>query len=267
MLNEENNSLVLDRDVVARLKDAMQAGPDELLTFLQDPAADIVKAAIRNPLINESHVLTLLKRRDLHEDILRAIWNSRIAKDNHPIKVAIAHHPATSAAHLSEVLPFLYLFDLATLCALPGIAHDQKIAAERAIIRRLPTTPLGNKITLAHRATAAVVEQLLKEADSRVMAACLDNTQLKEGMLFQFLRSAASTPETISMIARHPRWKNMPSLKHAILTNPKTPLIWFTQWLKDLKFTEIRNIYNSQRLSQVQRREVQTELKRRGGSR
>jgi hypothetical protein len=99
------------------------------------------------------------------------------------------------------------------------------------------------------------------------MTACLDNSHLKEGTVFQFLRSSNSTPETISMIARHARWKNMPSLKHAILTNPKTPLIWFTQWLETLKSSEIRNIYNSQRLSQVQRREVLAELKRRGNSR
>jgi hypothetical protein len=267
MLNEDKNSLGLDRDVVGRLKDAMKSGPEELLAFLQDPVADVVKAAIRNPLLKESHVLTLLKRRDLPEDILRAIWNSRIARENHPVKVAIAHHPGTPAAQLSEVLPFLYLFDLVTLCVLPGIAHDQKIAAERAIIRRLPATPLGNKITLAHRATAAVVEHLLKESDSRVMMACLDNSQLKEGMIFQFLRSSDSTPEAISMIARHPRWKNIPSLKYAILTNPKTPLIWFTQWLTALKSAEIRNIYNSQRLNQMQRREVLAELKRRDNSR
>jgi hypothetical protein len=254
----------LNNEVVRSLQYALRAGSDELFAILQNSVEDVLKAAIRNPLLKESHLLVLLERRDLHDELLRSIGQSKVARESHAVSIAIAHHTSTSAAQLSEILPHLYLFDLVTLCTLPGGSHDQKIAAERAIIQRLPTTPLGNKITIAHRATAAVVEQLLGEADSRVMSACLDNPRLKEGAVFQFLRRSSSTPETISMIARHPRWHNLPNLRLAILTNPKTPLVWFTHWLHALKTPEVHKIYNSQRLSQMQRRELLSELERRG---
>ncbi|GAM09203.1 hypothetical protein OR1_01477 [Geobacter sp. OR-1] len=267
MSSEKKGSERLDQDVVKRLNEAITAGSDQLFSVLQDPVADVVKTALRNPLLQEAHLLALLGRRDLHEDVLRSIGNTKIAKESHAVKMAIAHHPATPASQLSEIFPHLYLFDLVTLCTLPGITHDQKIAAERSIIQRLPVTPLGNKITLAHRATAAVVEQLLMEADPRVLSACLDNPRLKEGAVFKFLRSSVSTAESISLIARHPRWKNMPNLRLAILTNPRTPLVWFTNWLHTFKTSEVRNIYNSQRLSQMQRREVLSELERRGDRR
>lgn len=266
MNSEKKDTGALDSDVVSRLQKALNAGSDELFSMLQDPVTDVLKAAIRNPLIKETHLLALLERRDLEPDLLRSIGNSRVARESRAVKIAIAHHPSTSAAQLSEILPHLYLFDLLALCIVPGGSHDQKIAAERAIIRRLPTTPLGSKITVAHRATSAVVEQLLKEGDSRLLSACLDNPHLKEGAVFQFLRSSASTPDSIAMIARHPRWHNLPNLKQALLTNPRTPLVWFTQWLYALSTPEVRTIYNSQRLSQMQRREVLGELKRRGGS-
>lgn len=257
----------LDITVAARLQEALQADSDELFHVIQDADADVVKAALRNPLIGPAHVLALLERRDLDEELLRYAGNVKAVRENHAVKIAIAGHPCTSSVQLAETLPQLYLFDLVALCTLPGASHDLKVAAERSIIQRLPTTPLGNKVTLAHRATSAVVEQLLREADPRLLAACLDNPHLKEGAVFQFLRSAASTPETISMIARHPRWHNIPNLRMAILTNPRTPLIWFTHWMHALKTPEIRTMYNSQRLSQMQRREVLAELKRRGGDR
>lgn len=258
------NAARLDKAIVSRLQTALNADSEELFTVLQDPDPDVVKAAIRNSLISEAHLLALLGKRDLQDELLRSVVNSRVAKASRAVRIAIARHPSTSAAQLSEILPHLYLFDLVAICTLPGVTHDQKIAAERAIIRRLPTTPLGTKITIAHRATSVVVEQLLCEGDSRLLSACLDNPHLKEGAVFQFLRSSASTSETISIIARHPRWHNLPNLKLAILTNPRTPLVWFTQWMRSLKTTEVRAIYNSQRLSQMQRREVLSELDRRG---
>lgn len=257
----------IDNNMASSLRDALTADSQELSLLMRDANADLLKAAIRNPGLKEEHLLALLERRDLDEELLRSAGNAKAARESHAVKIAIAGHPSTSPVQLAEILQHLYLFDLVALCTLPGITHDHKIAAERAIIRRLPTTPLGNKVTLAHRATSSVVEQLLREADPRLMPSCLDNPHLKEGAVFQFLRSAASTPETISMIARHPRWQNLPNLRIAILTNPRTPLIWFTHWMQGMKSPEILSIFNSQRLNQMQRREVLSELERRGGGR
>lgn len=267
MNNGIKSPVALDSLTAACIQDALKADTAQLFQLMQDSNADLLKTAIRNPGINEAHLLALLERRDLDEELLRSTGNTKAAKESHAVKLAIAAHHCTSSVQLAEILPHLYLFDLVALCTLPGVSHDQKIAAERAIIHRLPATPLGNKVTLAHRATSSVVEQLLREADSRLMPACLDNPHLKEGAVFQFLRSAASTPETISMIARHTRWHNIPNLRLAILTNPRTPLVWFTHWMHSMKTPEIRNIFNSQRLSQMQRREVLVELERRGGGR
>jgi len=263
MSNGENDTAALDSDVVSRIQNALTAGSDELFSVMRDSVPDVLKAAIRNPALKEAHLLALLERRDLQGELLKSVGNSRVVRESRGVRIALAHNPAISSAQLSELLPHLYLFELVTICTLPGGTHDQKIAAERAILKRLPTTPLGIKITLAHRATATVVEQLLREGDSRLMSACLDNPHLKEGAVFQFLRSSASTPETISIIARHPRWHNLPNLKLAILTNARTPVVWFVQWLHCLKAPDLRNIFTSQRLSQMQRREVQAELKRR----
>ena len=81
---------------------------------------------------------------------------------------------------LYEVITHLHLFELVDLCYIPGITPDQKFAAERAILQRLPTTELGNKLTVARRATATVAGEMLKDGDPRLVEICLSNPHLRE---------------------------------------------------------------------------------------
>jgi hypothetical protein len=126
----------------------------------------------------------------------------------------------------------------------------------------LPVTPLGNKLTLARRATPAVLEALLKDKEPRLLEICLSNPKLKEGAVFQFLRSSSANAETLSIVARHPRWQSRPNLREAILTNPKTPQIWFTLWLPGMKIAEVKRLLSSNRLTPAQKRLVEERLKR-----
>lgn len=245
------------------LKNALTCSADELFRQIQDATGDTLKVALKNPACSENHLLTLLKRRDLQEDLLKAIGKHPIALENHQVHVAIAHHPATPAQQLAGLLKQLYLFELASLCTLPGATADMKMAAERTIILRLPGTPLGNKITLARRATAQVLEALVKEGDPQIIGVCLDNPHLKESSLYQLIKSSRTSPETLSLIARHPRWQGRPNLKLAILSNSRTPTIWFTHFLPSLTTAELKRL-STTGITAVQQKEIRCELKRRG---
>jgi hypothetical protein len=254
--------MVLDAVTAKLLHTALTSTGDELLTILQQSPPEIVQTALKNRALTENHLLALLRRRDLTEEHLKGICRLSITEESHNIKYAVARHPKTPAQELLKFLPHLHLFELLNLCLLAGITPDQKLAAERTIIQRLPLTPLGNKLTLARRATATLLAALLKEGDARLIEICLTNPQLKEGVVFQFLRSAAATAETISMVARHPRWQSRPNLKEAILTNPRTPLIWFTLWLPGMKTAELKKLIASNRLTSQQKKTVEDRLQR-----
>jgi len=252
----------IDKTSVQLFQKALTGSGEDLLTIIPQATADVLHALFRNPALAESHLLAILKRRDLNEDTVRKICRLSLTESSHNLKVSIAHHPNTPAAQLLVILPQLHLFELLKLSIHPEISADQKLAAERAIIQRLPVTPLGNKLTLARQATAAVLEALLKAGDSRLLEICLSNPRLKEGAVFQFLRSSVVTAETVSMVARHPRWQNRPNLREAILTNPKTPSVWFTLWLPGMKTSDVRKIVASSRLSHAQRKAVEERLKK-----
>jgi len=263
-MNADNPTGGLDASLARRLHKALTAGREELFRVVQDPSAEVLRTALRNPQLGEEHLLALLKRRDLSEDMLKAIHQFKPADASHRLKLALARNPGTPGPVILSLLPHLYLFELLDLCLLPGTTPDQRFAAERQILQRLPLTPLGNKLILARRGTASLVEALLQEGDARLMEACLASPRLKEVSLLQFLNGPRADAETISMIARHPKWQNRPNLRLAILKNRRTPAIWFTLFLPKLAKTELNSLLTSRRLGPDQKALVETESKRRG---
>lgn len=254
----------MDGDLARRLHAALTGSSEKLFASMQDPSLEVVRTALKNRALKEAHMLVLLKRRDLSEDLLRAIYQMKQTADSHKIRRALVKNPHLPAPILQTLLPQLHLFELLDICFLPGASADQKLATERLIIQRLPTTPLGNKITLARRAPASIVAELLKEGHVALMDPCLNNPRLQEMAIAQFLRGASASAETISSIARHPRWKARKTLRTAILKNPRTPGIWFSLWLPRMRGPEVLQLSASCRLSPSQKKLVRNELQKRG---
>jgi len=254
----------LDENLARRLHLALTADANELHTVLQDPAMEVLRTALKNRALNDDHLKALLKRRDLSEDLLKALYQLDPVKASHQLQHALVQNPNTPSAIVLTILPRLHLFELLNLCYLPGVTPDQKYAAERAILQRLPTTELGTRMTLARRATATVVGEMLKGGESRLVEICLSNPRLREVAILQFINGATSTAETISMIARHQKWQTRPNLQLAILKNRRTPNIWFTLYLPKLRTPDLRNILVSRNLNPAQKMLVEDELKKRG---
>lgn len=263
-MDRRSESGQINSDLARRLQRALTGGCEELFSVIQDPALEVVRTALKNRALVEPHLLALLKRRDLSEDLLRAVYQMEQAKGSHKVRLALIKNPHLPAPILQTLLPLLHLFELADICFLPGVSPDQKLSAERLIIQRLPTTPLGNKMTLARRASTAVVAAILKEGHIALMEPCLCNPRLQEMAIVQFLRSSSTSAETISVIARHPRWKARQALRIAILKNPHTPGIWFTLWLPAMPGPEILQLAAGRRLTHSQKKLIQQEFQRRG---
>lgn len=231
---------------------ALTADKERLYSVIQDHRHEVLQAALRNPELDHQHILVLLKRRGLEPIITEIYANKRLLEADR-VKLALIGHPDTPLHIAQTLLPLLYIFDLLKLCLIPGIPADIRLAAERKIVQQIPTQPLGNKLTLARRGTAAIVEALLREGLQNVLEICLDSPHLKEGALYQFLTSAHATAEAVSAVARNSRWKNRPNIRLAILKNPRTPLIWFTLFLPRLPAATVRDLLTSPRLTYAQK--------------
>lgn len=231
---------------------ALTADKDRLFSVIQDHREEVLLAALRNPELDHQHLLTLLKRRGL-ELIIPAIYASKRLIEVNTVKFALVVHPDAPPHIAQTLIPLLYIFDLLKICLIPGISADIHLAAERKIVQQIPTQPLGNKLTLARRGTAAILDALLREGVQNILEICLDNPHLKEGSLHQFLVSSHATAEAVSLVARNSRWKNRPNIRLAILKNQRTPLIWFTIFLPGLPAATLHDLLASPRLTFAQK--------------
>ncbi len=243
----------IDQNLSLRLHQALTADKDELFCLLAGQPPEVLLAALRNPALDEHHLLALLKQRGLPEEVFSAVYAAKRLQVNSAVKFALVINPETPAHIVSTLLPQLTLFDLVKICQITGVSPDHRVAAERCIIQRLSSQPLGNKITLARRGTAAVVDALLREGTPQLMEACLDNPHLKEGSVHQFITGPTSTAGTISIVARNGRWKSRPNIRLAILKNPRTPAIWFTMLLPGLPQSVLKEILSAPRLTFAQK--------------
>jgi hypothetical protein len=262
MVSSQDENRLAPEQVIS-LQKALTANSDELFQTILSTDPNVLRSMLKNKNLLIDHLLALLKRRDLSEDLLRTICDYEKKRTSHKLKVALVRNPNTPGPIVLSLLPHLYLFELIDVCFLPGVTPDQKMSAERTIIQRLPQIELGNKITLARRATADVVAAILKEGESRAVLSCLSNPRLREVAILQCLNSATVSAETISAIARHSKWQGRPNIRSAILKNRKTPLVWFTLYLPKIRTDELNRLASGRRLNPQQKRLVQDELKKR----
>jgi len=255
----------LDISLARRLHQALSAQGEPLFGLLGDPSMAVLTNLLKNPALAEEHLLALLRRRDLTEELLRSVHRHELTGSSHRVKLELVKNPQTPAPVALALLPHLFLFELLDLCILPGTTPDQRYAAERQLIQRLPTTEQGQKLTLARRCGGAVLEALVAAGDKQVLELALDNPRLRELALLKLLRSGRAGAETISLIARHPRWSQRKTLQQAILKHRKTPDIWYTLWLPRLKAVELRALLQGRSLGSRQKQLVEKELARRGG--
>ncbi|MCF6179956.1 MAG: hypothetical protein L3J63_11300, partial [Geopsychrobacter sp.] len=176
-----------DKNKVEQIAAALSANSERLFQLVLESDLNLLKLLLRNPNLSDEHLLALLKRRDLAEEIPRLIYQHRKTNISHQLILALVKNSSTAGSLVRNLLPGLRLFELLDLCFIPGVTPDQRLAAERSIIQRLPTTPLGSKISLARRATATVVAELVKEGDAHTFETCLNSPRLKEAAVFQFL--------------------------------------------------------------------------------
>ena len=118
-------------------------------------------------------------------------------------------------------------------------------------------------MTLARRATATVVGELLKEGDSRLVEICLNSPRITEASVFQFINGPKANATTLSMVARNSRWKSRPNLQLAMLKNRQTPTVWFTLWIPRLPPQTVNQLLASRRLSPAQKKAIQDAISRR----
>src|SRR6266849_1875124 len=127
--------------------------------------ADLLRIAV-DPTLTEDLALALLKRVDLHPEILQQLAKNANALKTRKVKIALVSHPHTPR-HVSVPLARqFYTFDLMKVALSPTVPADVKVAVDDVLISRLKTVTIGERLTLARRASGSVAAALLLDVET-----------------------------------------------------------------------------------------------------
>lgn len=164
------------------------------------------------------------------------------------VRKALVAHPRTPEAAALGLVGTLFWHDLLDLAADLRVPPAVRHAAERYLIERLVGLTEGERVTLARRASTAVLTRLRLDPSPRVIAAMLENGRLTEGQLLPMLASDSTPPEVLALVAGS-RWGLRYEVKVALARNRRTPVVTVLMILPHLRESDLRVVMADPRLA------------------
>jgi hypothetical protein len=198
--------------------------------------------------LSEDAALALLKSLDLTGDVLEALAKNGSVLKQRKVKLALVTHPKTPRHVSLPLVRQLYIFELMQVALTPVVPADVKRAADDVLLNHLETVTAGERLTLAHRGSGRLAEELLLDEDARVAQGALQNPRLTEASIVRGLTRPEVSAALVDAVCRHPQWSLRREIRIALLRNEKTPAARAVEFARLLAPPVVREILHSSRL-------------------
>ena len=169
------------------------------------------------------------------------------------VRSALVRHRRTPPTAALRFVSGLFWNDLLAIAADMRLATPVRRVAEKYLARRLGKLTVGERITVAHRATPSVIEQLREETNLLVVRALLENPRLREVVLLPVVSDTSTSPEILDLIARHHRWGQRYAIRVALCRNPLAPFRVIFELLPALRRRDVATIADLESHSSIVR--------------
>jgi hypothetical protein len=260
----------------------------------QTPAAAASEELLRtatDPDLTEDLALALLKHAELAPEVLERLAKNGNALKSRKVKIALASHPRTPR-HVSVPLARqLYTFEMMRVALSPVVPADVKVAVDDLLISRLNTVTVGERLTLARRASGRVAAALLVDVESgsgktrkddlqddaagkrrkdagadtpelRVMRTALENPRLTEALLINAVLRPGASVALVQAVAGHEKWSLRKEVRAALLRTEHLSLARALEFGREIPAVLRREILASSRLPE----KIKEQLLRESGS-
>jgi hypothetical protein len=226
------------------------------------PPADLLRTAT-DPALTEDLALALLKRADLPPEVIEQLAKNTNALKSRKVKIALASHPHTPR-HVSVPLARqFYTFDLMKVALSPTVPADVKVAVDDVLISRLKTVTIGERLTLARRASGRVAAALLLDVEiigtklidaktvareTRVMQAALENQRLTEALVINSVLRPAASAALVHAVAQHAKWSPRREIRAALLRTKHLSLARALEFSREFSGPLLHELLTASRL-------------------
>lgn len=219
--------------------------------------------AASDPALTGDLALALLKRADLPGDVIEQVAKNRSLLKLRKVRIALACH-AHTPRHLSiPLIRQFYTFDLMKVALSPIVPTDVKLSADATLIARLKTITLGERSTLARRASGRVAGALLLDGEERIMRTALENGRLTESVIVQAVLKPKTSAALVQAVSRHEKWCNRRDVQLALLRTEHLSLARALAFTRDMSAEQLAEILPTSRLPE----EIKNQLLRESSSR
>ena len=236
---------------------------DNLTTLIHSHSADELKRAAAHEALSEELALALLERRDLPPEALEALSKNAPALKSRRVLVGLIGHPKTPRHVSMPTIRHLYTIELMQLALSPAVLADIRKAAEEALVSRLEKITLGERITLARRASGRVAAALLLDSEPRVVEAAVINPFLTEVLVVKALLSEKAPSALVELVCHDGKWSLRREVRIALLRNPLTPAGPAAEFAHSLPTGVLHEMLRDSRLPEPTRACLQQELQSR----
>jgi hypothetical protein len=127
-------------------------------------------------------------------------------------------HPHFPMHRAGFVLKELHTFDLVRVLLSPRVVIGQiKTVAEDTLISRFSSTTVGEKKTLARRASGRIAGELLSDSDGAIVRAALNNPRLTEAQILKALNRPTVSAELLQALRLHRTWSLRTDIREAVI--------------------------------------------------
>lgn len=234
--------------------------PNDLTSLIHSHSPDELKRAASDPALSEDLALALLERRDLPPEALEALSNNEPALKSRRVLVGVVAHHKTPRHVSLPVIRHLYTFELMQLALSATVLTDIKKSAEETLVSRLEKITLGERTTLARRASGRVAAALLLDSEPRVVEVAVTNPFLTEVLMVKALMSEKATAALIELACKDGKWSLRREVRIALLRNPLTPAGPAAEFARSLPTGVLHELLQESRLPDPARACLQREL-------
>jgi len=202
---------------------------------------------------NEQAALLVARNRATQPELLRRLAGIPNLTRNREIRRAIVLHPNTPLPVARNLVPYLFWRELVEVTRDLKVNPLVRRHAEMLLRVRLEKMALGERIALARQASPALIPVLLTDAHARVLQSLLGNSRLVERHAVSIGGSRSATPDLLEHLALRTHWGKRPSVRGALLRNPRTPVATSLKLLRDVARRDLKRLARDASLPQIVR--------------
>jgi len=232
----------------AQSKPAQESAPTSASAAIRAPDHDEWLRAASDPTLTSDQALALLARPDLPSDVIEQLAKNRSVVTKRKVKIALACHAHTPRHVSVPLIRQFYTFDLMKVALSPVVPGDVKVSADGILIARLKTINLGERLTLARRASGRIAGALLLDANERIMHAALENARLTEALVVRATLKPAASAALVQMVSQHAKWSLRRDVQASLLRTEYLSLARALGFAQEISPGRLREILRSSRL-------------------